>query len=816
MVLRRLLSMMVTLLLVGSGSIFSARAGDPATDLPQASSGSLNDQGNQADLDKASRSGTPVTVIVEFDGASTARQFPGLVRRNPNEQGEIQNYDRQLNNRQDQFEGSLRNAIPAAKVNFRYRTVLNGMAITLPGWDIPVLRRLPGVRSVALNRERIRQLLSVSVPLTGAPSLWTDLPTGKAGEGIKIGIIDGGIDIRNPMFAAAVYTAPTGFPKVGSTGPSCGYVTSPSHSVFVNNKVIVALGYLSSAPTCDLAKPTDSGHGSHVAGTAAGNAGTITTYRGVQFTLGGVAPRAYLGNYNVFPNGAQFTGDQQIIAAIQDAVRDGMDVINMSIGGPPTVCSAPLVRGCDPEVDATNDAVAGGVVVAVAAGNNGPDDSTVERPGVAENAITAGSSTNAHFVGQPVSVTAPPGPPPSLTNLGGAVGAFDPFTSTTTAKFVWWGAAIPTDEIACNSTNSAVAGKVALILRGTCTFSIKIRNAQTSGAIGAIIFNNVAGDPIAMAFDSTCVSPCTQPTIPAVMVSNADGVALRNWYTANGDPSTVRLDPSFAEFRTGNQDVIAGSSARGPVLYSAADPAIKPDVTAPGVNVLSAAPCLPPTCADPENPLRFSWFSGTSMATPHVAGAAALLRQLHPSWTPQDIKSALMSTASRPVRTDSVLVTPPPPSGAMTRGAGRIDLSGAKNPRATFTPASLSFGVFPLASLPATKAATVVVKGVDAITGPGGGTWTTSVSLTRSDGTPAPGDVTVTVSQSSVTVTAGPPTVTLTITVQVSMTATGIFEGDVILRGPTTLMIPFWLSAQGAAGGGDCIHDPILGDQGNC
>ncbi|HEX6305935.1 MAG TPA: S8 family serine peptidase, partial [Anaerolineales bacterium] len=170
-----------------------------------------------------------------------------------------------------------------------------------------------------------------------------------------------------------------------------------------------------------------------------------------------------------------------------------------------------------------------------------------------------------------------------------------------------------------------LTGTIALIDRGVCSFTTKIRNAQNAGAIGVLVANNVAGDPVAMAHDGT--DPF--PTIPAAMVSKDNGAAMKPSGTVTVDGTAVQ------EFFTDNEDIIAGFSSRGPTPFNYL---IKPDVTAPGVNVVSSV-------FEGE----FAFFQGTSMATPHLAGGAALLLDLNPDWSPADVKSAMVNTAKRPV-----------------------------------------------------------------------------------------------------------------------------------------------------------------------
>jgi len=181
-------------------------------------------------------------------------------------------------------------------------------------------------------------------------------------------------------------------------------------------------------------------------------------------------------------------------------------------------------------------------------------------------------------------------------------------------------------------------------------------------------------------------------------------------------------------------------------------------------------------------PTGFAFFQGTSMASPHVAGSAALLKQKSPTWSPQQVKSALMSTGKRPV-TDHV--TGSSPTGVMTRGGGRIDLGLARDPRGTFDPASVNFGIV---ALNTTVSRTFTVTGVN-----GGGAWTVGVSGPfRPNGT-STSDVAVSVIPQTVTLASG-STATVRVTVHVSLVAVGQYEGDIVLTGTTTLRVPFWLS----------------------
>ena len=259
------------------------------------------------------------------------------------------------------------------------------------------------------------------------------------------------------------------------------------------------------------------------------------------------------------------------------------------------------------------------------------------------------------------------GPTPGGTTVGGAVGDFDSFGAGSYGLF-------DTGNNGCTSVAAGASGKVALINRGACTFSQKNANAKAAGAIGVIVVNNVAGDPIAMArtvgFDDD---------IPAVMISKTDGATLR---TAN--PATVTIAASFSEFLTANGDILAGFSSQGPTNV---DYAIKPDLTSVGVNVLSSIACTNGASCGGEG--DWASFSGTSMSSPHVAGSAAVLRGLHPTWTPAQIKSALVNTSNLVVKNAFDASTT---VGPQAQGAGREDLAEAATTDATFWPTSASFG----------------------------------------------------------------------------------------------------------------------------
>jgi subtilisin family serine protease len=373
--------------------------------------------------------------------------------------------------------------------------------------------------------------------------------------------------------------------------------------------------------------------------------------------MSGIAPGAFLGNYNVFPGGVLNARSEDILNAVDAAVADGMDVLNLSLGGGYHGNNDLLAIGLDNAVDA-------GVVVAVAAGNSGPGPGTLESPGRARKIITVGASTNQHFVGQPFTYPAGGG-----TTIGAAVGDFPALPTASYDLF-------DTHSNGCTSVDPGASGKLAIIDRGVCTFSQKVANAKAAGAVGVVVINNVAGDPTAMArtagFDDN---------LSAVMIGLNEGAALR----ASG-ATTASADATFQEFITTNKDILAGFSSQGPTNV---DLAVKPDLTSVGVNVLSSITCVgkPDTC--PGDGSGWAFFSGTSMSTPHIAGSAAVLLDLHPDWSPAQVKSALANRADLVVKDAQTGIHD---IGPTAQGAGRENLSVAADATTWLDPVSASFG----------------------------------------------------------------------------------------------------------------------------
>jgi minor extracellular serine protease Vpr len=571
----------------------------------------------------------------------------------------VTSYRAQLSAGRNDFRKWLQANAPSATITSEYDIALNGVAVDLNGTPLATIAAAPMVQQAGYS-VLYHPILSQSYQIINAMDAWAAAGgRSVAGAGIKIGDIDTGIDETHPFFDPTGFSYPPGFPK-------CDAIDSNSHHEdqdckYVSPKVIVAKVFLKNAQQQGVDAQAIQDHGTHTAGIAAGVTGKTAVVNGVSIDdMSGIAPGAWLGNYNVFPGDVLSATDRDILRAVEAAVADGMDVLNLSLGG-----TATRAEEADLLAVGLNNAVSAGLVVAVAAGNSGPGRKTLESPGIASKVITVGGSTNQHFVGQPFTYPAGGG-----TTVGAAVGDFDPLPAQSFQLF-------DTQSDGCTSVDPGASGKLAIINRGTCSFSQKIANAKAAGAVGVLMINNVAGDPIAMGrtagFDDD---------LPAVMISKDDGAALR----ASGE-TTGSAVAEFQEFiNPANKDIAYGNSSQGPTFFNFS---LKPDIASVAVNVLSSITCVGKPAGCPGDGSGWAFFTGTSMATPHVAGGAAVLLQLHPDWSPARIKSALVNRADLVVKD---AVTGAHDVGPMLQGAGRENLSVAANATTWMDPVSASFG----------------------------------------------------------------------------------------------------------------------------
>jgi len=674
-------------------------------------------------------------------------------------------YLRALVREQGRAAAELRSAIPQARVGRRFQVVLDALTVSLPVSRLPALAKLPFAAKVYPSLT-YRLADDTSPAVIGADVLHA--ATGADGAGIKIAVVDDGIDETNPFFDPAGFSYPAGFPK-GITS-----ATTP--------KVIVARAFPGPSSGKEGRLPVDpkeSFHGTHVAGIAAGVAGT-TAPAGADHPrvtgLSGVAPRAWLGNYRVFtvptPEGDE-ADTPEIVAAFEAAVRDGMDVINFSGGGPQTDPAN------DALVEAVHDATAAGVVTVIAAGNDRDDfgNGSVGSPGTAPDAIAVAATSNTHVFAPALDVTAPDAPA-GLHGIPfvGAAGVHAPerwgsvdqtlvdvgTITGTDGKPVERHLCGPPDDLARpvgTLPRGSLDGAIALAERGICPLQEKAQQAKAAGAIGIVLADNRSGEANELPVELG---------LPGGTIADLDAANLRAFLAQHGGRTTVRVGSRPLELETGRSGIVASFSSSGPTAFGHD---LKPDVSAPGAQILSST--LPNTDRS-----RFAVFDGTSMATPHVAGAAALLLELHPHWTPAEVRSALVSTAG-PAYADSARTQEAP---VTLEGGGLVALPGAADPQLFTNPASLSFEDLDVRDGPARRG--LLVRLDDA--GGGAGTWQVALdpqAATSGTAVDVPGLVEV------------PPGGEATISV-VASAAAGAPAGEdygfvVLRRGSVTRRVPY-------------------------
>ncbi len=666
---------------------------------------------------------------------------------------------------------AIRRAVPSAKVPYHYRTILDGLAVSLRYRDLPRLMRVGAVRKVYPS-VRYHLDTNKSPAVIRADTFWAS--TGGFGQGIKIGVVDDGIDQSNPFFNPTGFSYPAGFPKGGKKW------TTP--------KVIVARAFPGpgSGRQGHLAlNRQDSFHGTHVAGIAAGVAGTLVApgpdHPAVS-GLSGIAPRAWIGNYRVFnvpvPTGGLDAFTPEIMLAFEAAVNDGMDVINFSGGGPE------LDPSSDALVDALNNVAAAGVVPVISAGNDRDDFGfgSVGSPSNAPAAISVAAVSNLHVFGTELTVTGA-GAPAGLQHI--------PFTFNVRVAPAWIAGQTlvdvgtvsgttgqPVERHACappgfdpndsrftSLPSGSLAGTVALVSRGGCTFVSKLERVRRAGATGLLLVDNRSGEPNFITVDLG---------FPAGMISDLDGANLRAYMATQGGRTAFRAsalsDPK--EIATGRSGIVTSFSSAGPTNF---DHRLKPDVAAPGGQILSST--LSEFAGAP-----FMVLDGTSMAAPHVSGAAALLLQHHPGWSPGEVKSALM-TSAQPAWGDTARTKE---ASVLLEGGGLIDVASANDPKLFAEPSSLSFGYLNVDNHAARKA--LLLELSDA--GTGGGAW--NVSVEPQSATPG---ATISPATSSVTIAPGGTVDLPVVATGANSSPTGDDYGFIVFtRGADRIRVPYYFT----------------------
>ncbi len=619
----------------------------------------------------------PIFVQLTAASASERHQASGI-QTTLYKSGNLNSYKADLAQSQNAFVSALNDTGIAWTEVRRLQTLVNGIQIRVDASKVAQIAALPGVKQIFFDHTYHLDGQRESVPFIGAQAAWGNGTTGFTGLGINIAIIDTGIDYRHADF--------------GGDGTN----------TFPTAKVTKGNNFVSSTDGSTPGIPLDcNGHGTHVAGTAAGFGVTSAnaTYTGpytsalnlATFNIGpGVAPEAKLFAYKVFSCSGGATSFD-IAAAINQAADDGANVINMSIGNN---------FGSDQSVDVLTAVQAGyaGISIANSAGNSGDTHFISGGTTTAPNVVSVAASQDPGVAGTEVKQTVP-----NAKSFVGATGGFGPVLTTIgVSGNVLYPAS---DRDGCLAyPASTFTGLVALIDRGSCAFTVKVKNAQVAGAIAAIIVNNVAGLPAAMGGTDATI------TISSEMISLDDGATIKSELLTG--TVTVTLDAITNTSTTGSQDVLASFSSRGPVTQLQTEGVhLKPDISAPGVNIDSA---LFGTVFGAQT------LSGTSMASPHIAGVLALLTQAHPTWSTSEIKALAMNTATHDVYQDyghTIKYYGP------RAGAGRVDVVNATTSSVIAYTAddpryvSVSFGVVDaVTATTLTRNVTVVNKGITSTT----------------------------------------------------------------------------------------------------
>ncbi len=625
----------------------------------------------------------------------------------------IATYADKLSAEQEAF---LMKAAPDARKIYSYRYGFNGFAAEMTAAQAYKLENMPEVLHVW--EDEIRPLSTNFSP--GFLGLFDSDgglrgPEGLDGDGVVIGFIDSGV---YPEHAALSDMREADRPRVcRSTWADVTFlgrwlcrrfdkqedvlVFDPPENwngiceagenfddTHCNNKLIGARYFIDGA---ENSGPIDSGeirsardvdgHGTHTATTAAGNRVQASIFGTLIGGIEGIAPRARVAVYKACwlrPGDTRASCNTSDLAnAIDAAVADGVDIINYSVG-------SSMLQITAPDDIALMNATKAGVLAVVAAGNEGPNLGTIGSPAGGPWAITVAASTRE---GETSVEAMQINEPPSIAGKYAVKEAsFTPQlrdSDPIEAPLILadddndasgTGTTADACEPLVNDTD--ISGNIAFIERGGCNFDVKIQNAGDAGAVAAVVYS-IAGDPIVMNGNAALVD------IPAVMIGQADGNLIVAEIEAGNDVTAV-LEKSLllTEPETGN--VMASFSARGP---GPVRDIVKPDVSAPGVNILAG---FTPETANSMPDETFAYLSGTSMSTPHVAGVAALLMQAHPEWDPSVVKSALMTSARQDlVQSDGESVANP-----FDYGAGHIVPNAALHPGLVYDVGDDDFDAF--------------------------------------------------------------------------------------------------------------------------
>ena len=582
-------------------------------------------------------------------------------------------------------------AASGKKISKPMRTdyLFNGARITIPGNRILKLLGVPGVVAVYEDRPRVVPVLNASTTYTQAPQVWSaGPPIGNRGAGQVIAIIDTGIDWYHPMFGDGTRVPGTAPLPAGPAEGCFGPAPLPS-CAGRNQKVIYATGVNAPGNTPNEGPLDISGHGTHVASTAAGSTLIGVDQPSPKGHIEGTAPDALLMGYKVLGNvGSSFSVafPSATIVAIDDASRSTNDhpkatVMNLSLGA-----ISPNNAVDQASAVAVDNAVRVGVSMVVAVGNCGSTGNalcpsgregaaTISAPGTSRLAIGVGASNDPGNAAV-VKVIGEPGPPTFSAVIVPGVAETNPFEAPIQAQYVNCGGA--TTPGSCGPQASGKIGLIFMQQAAPGAFEQWKDNAEADGVIATVFVERKTSTQTG---NEPFPGAMVQFDKPVLGITFNSGEAIKAYgFDANRVGNKVlRLELESSLF----QNSTAGFTSTGPL----SDFTIKPDVTAPGQNIYAAHSLA---CNSVCGTDGYAATSGTSMAAPHMAGLAAILRNAHPEWSPNDVKTAIMNTAAIIGPSDSDPNTAEVSVNEEGSGAGRV-FDAARTP-VLLTQPSFSFG----------------------------------------------------------------------------------------------------------------------------
>ena len=547
---------------------------------------------------------------------------------------------------------------------FRYDLVANGFAVELTEAEAEAMKAIDGVAGVRPDFKRY--LTTDAGPQwIGADAIWNGTVQGSnirtKGEGVVVGIVDSGVNTSHPSFADV---AVDGYDHTNPRGQRYGACASGADTR-CNDKLIGLYDYINETCSFDTTTPSGKdcgGHGTHVASTALGNPFTVSQAvptTTLNRTLSGVAPRANVISYKVcFEEQDDGCSGAAILSALNQVVADGVDVVNFSIGGGAYDPWQSLRSSGLDDAAAFLNVRAAGIVPVISAGNSGPGTGTVSSPGNSPWVITAANQSSGRRFSTSVTGISGHGVTTPFSLVGDGITAGVAAAQVVHAKdfgnALCGTGATTNNTTTCTSSASnpfpagSLAGKIVICDRGEYARIEKGCNVKLAGAVGMILANVPGGDANVVADGHF---------LPAVHLGATDGTTIRT-LVENARLAGGQITAAISSVATRNDgagDVLASSSSRGPVTpYSGV---LKPTIAAPGSSIAAAG----------HRSNGAVVFSGTSMASPHIAGAAALLLAHNPNWSVAQVESALVTTASNTVLMEDGVTKAPYVEG----GAGR-------------------------------------------------------------------------------------------------------------------------------------------------